>query len=243
MKTFVIGDVHGHAPLLAQLIDRAGVIGMGAEVVLLGDVGHFSHASHERDFTTWSLVDKLRYALVAQGGDLTVLWGNHDYANISPDKHGFRGFEPAFPEVRDIMTRLAPRFALEREGFLLTHAGLAPRFAPPAGTPIEVLAQVLNSAEGLPAIDDISYRRGGYAVQGGILWRDAREPLAEGIKQVFGHSRGMVRRFGPAQDSWCIDVCDKGDDASLVGLWLHDLKVVAVGPDQGIHETPWPDAE
>jgi len=233
-RTFVIGDVHGHVDRLALLLERAGALAPSpdVEVVQLGDLGHYGADTHERDLLVWQLAEKLH---------LTVLWGNHDYANVIPDRHGFRGHDLAFPEVMEIVCRVKPKFAVERHGYLLTHAGLAPRFMPPTGTPTELLAEILNACEGQPVIDDISYRRGGFATQGGILWRDESEPLGD-IRQVFGHSQGDVRRMGPNQQSWCIDVGTK-DNGQLVGLWLPDMKIVAVGPDADIHETPWPDAE
>lgn len=232
-RTFVIGDVHGHADRLAQLLDKAGALASDVEVVQLGDLGHYGDDTHEGDLHAWQLAEKLH---------ITVLWGNHDYANFKPNEHSFRGWQPAFPEVMDIIRRMQPKFAVERHGYLLTHAGLAPRFMGPPSTPIELLAEVINACEGKPVIDDISYRRGGGATQGGILWRDAREPLAE-IKQVFGHSRDFeIRRYGPNRQSWCIDVADK-DNGSLCGLWLEDLKVVGVGPDAAVYEAPWEDAE
>jgi len=243
-RTFIIGDIHGHADRLAALLDRAGLpldlhrTRWGpdpepVEIVLLGDVGHYDSTTHANDFETWRLVEQL---------DCTVLWGNHDYANFQPALHSFQGWQPAFPEVMDIIRRMKPKFAIERHGYLLTHAGLAPRFAPSPDTPLELIAEVINACEGQPVVSDISYRRGGSATQGGILWRDAREPLAD-MKQVFGHSRDFeIRRFGPNRQSWCIDVADK-DNGSLCGLWLPDLKIVGVGPDAAVYETSWEDSE
>jgi hypothetical protein len=233
MRTFVIGDIHGHADRLAQLLDRSKAIAEGAEIVLLGDVGQYSADTHEADLLTWQLVEKLP--------NCTVLWGNHDYANVKPKEHGFCSFDPAFPEVMEIIRRVKPVFAAERHGYLLTHAGLAQRFSAPAGTALELLAGVLNGCEGQPVVDDISYRRGGFATQGGILWRDESEPLSD-VPQVFGHSRGDIRRGGTNRQSWCIDVASREND-ELAGLWLPDLKVVAVGENAPIYETPWEDSE
>lgn len=230
-RTFVIGDVHGHVDRLTALIDRAGARATDVEIVQLGDLGHYDEETHERDLLTWQLAEKI---------GMTVLWGNHDYANFNPANHSFRGWQPAFPEVMEIIRRMQPKFMVERHGYILTHAGLAPRFEPPPGVPLEMLAEIVNACEGQPVVDDISYRRGGGATQGGILWRDAREPLAN-IRQVFGHSRDFeIRRFGPNQQSWCIDVADK-DNGSLCGLWLPDLKVVGVGPDAPVYEASWQD--
>ena len=233
MRTFVIGDIHGHADRLVQLLDRSRVLVDGGEIVLLGDVGHYGPDTHEQDLLTWQLVERLP--------NCVVLWGNHDYANVRPQEHGFTGHDMAFPEVMEVIRRVKPKFALERHGYLLTHAGLAPRFAPEAGTPVELIAGVLNECEGMAAVNDISYRRGGFAPQGGLLWRDESEPLAA-VPQVFGHSRGLVRRFGSKRQSWCIDVASKDND-ELAGLWLPDLRVVAVGENAAIHETPWEDSE
>lgn len=233
MKTFVIGDIHGHAERLAQLIDKARALEDDVEIVLLGDVGQYDSTSHQSDLATWRLVEHLPR--------VTVLWGNHDYANINPSLHSFRGWDPAYPEVMEIIRRVKPQFAAERHGYLLTHAGLAPRFAPPSGTPVELLVEVLNGNRGMPVIDDISYRRGGFSTQGGILWRDESEPLSD-IPQVFGHSRGNIRRYGARMQSWCIDVASKEND-ELAGLWLPEMKIVAVGEDAALYETPWEDSE
>lgn len=241
MRTFIIGDIHGHVQRLAELLDKAKVTEEPTDVVLLGDVGHYDADTKEQDLKTWKFVHMLNDVLHKQGGGITVLWGNHDYANVSPNKHAFRGHVQAEPEVMEIIRRMEPKFAVERHGYLLTHAGLAPRFAPPEGTAIEMIAEVLNGCEDMPVIDDISYRRGGFATQGGILWRDESEKLHD-VPQVFGHSRGDIRRYGPGRQSWCIDVAQKeGDD--LAGLWLPERRIVAVGENAPIYETPWEDSE
>lgn len=234
MRVFAIGDVHGHVDRLAALLDKAGALADDVERVYLGDVGHYGEDTPHRDLLTWQFVEKT-------GG--TVLWGNHDYANMYPETHGFRGHVQWSPEVAAIVGRMNLQFAVERNGWLLTHAGLAPRFAPSDAVPLEMVASVINLSGDMPAINDISYRRGGAATQGGILWRDASEPLAD-IPQVFGHSRGDIRRFGKDQQSWCIDVGEREGD-SLAGLWLQRPcpKIVAVGEEAGIYETPWEDSE
>ena len=233
MRTFVIGDIHGHADRLAELLDRSGAIKEGADIVLLGDIGHYDATTHEHDLLTWQLVEKLP--------NCTVLWGNHDYANVMPDIHSFKNWDPAYPEVMEIIRRVKPKFAAERHGYLLTHAGLAPRFMPPPGVPIELLAETINACEHMPVVDDISYRRGGFAMQGGVLWRDESEPLGE-IPQIFGHSQGDIRREGPNRQSWCIDVAQK-DGSDLAGIWLPERKIVAVGENAPIYETPWEDSD
>jgi hypothetical protein len=233
-RTFIVGDIHGHADRLAELLDRSGVLSEGGEIILLGDVGHYDSTTHQQDLLTWQLVERLP--------NCTALWGNHDYANVNPTQHGFTGHDMAFPEVIEIIRRVKPVFAVERHGYVLTHAGIAPRFGAPAGTPPEIIATTLNQCEGLPAVNDISYRRGGFATQGGILWRDASEPLYDAVPQVFGHSRGDIRRFGSNLQSWCIDVATK-ENNELAGLWLPDRKIVAVGEDAAIYETPWEDSD
>jgi hypothetical protein len=243
VRTFVIGDVHGHIDRLVALLQRAQVatclnqdptaewfINPNVEVVQLGDLGQFSPDTHQKDLLCWRVAERLKF---------TVLWGNHDYANIDPENHSFRGWDPAHPELREVMERVRPVFATERNGYLLTHAGLHPAFLGPPEFPLELLAGLINECPQMAVVNAINIRRGGSAEQGGVLWRDDSEALAN-IPQVYGHSRGLIRRHGP---SWCIDVAGRDDPGDLAGLWLDSKEIVAVGPDAGIHETPWEDSE
>jgi hypothetical protein len=228
-RTFVIGDVHGHVDRLQDLLTKAGIV-PGDDIVQLGDLGHFGLDETQ---------DEECY-LLAQALGIHVLWGNHDFACVAPQIHGFRGFRPPSDRMLAVMAQVPMAFALARHGFLLTHAGLHPKFLVPGQRMVEEIAERLNNTLTVVtshAVNAIGVARGGSNPEGGILWRDDREALAR-INQVFGHSRGLVRRslLEDGTDRWCIDVADKGDPGNLAGLWLPDLKLVAVGPDAPMYE-------
>lgn len=256
MRTFVIGDVHGHADRLLSLLLKANIVVPAhatgynerraviaqtrepVEVVQLGDLGHYGEGTQADDRRCWE---------IAESYGFRVLWGNHDMACWDEPRHGFRGF--ALPDVgtKLAMNRMLPHFAIARHGYLLTHAGLSAHWGADIKPGAEVwrLANEIDSAgEGNAGIiHAVGRERGGIHESGGVLWRDDREPLCLAVPQVYGHSRGDVRRQptlrGP--DSWCIDVAGKEEPGDLVGLWLPDLKVVAVGPNYEYYETPWRD--
>lgn len=248
---FVIGDVHGHYDRLVALLHKAGFLafdfgdgaeevptirptGLRADIVQVGDLGHFGWETRVNDL--------LCYELARQLG-ITVLWGNHDYATQSP-WHAFMGYAPPAPELLNAVHLVKPVFAVERHGYLITHAGLHPYFVHKRydKTPLPE-GQALGPGNWAAWINDhgdevinfISTYRGGCTHAGGVLWRDDREPLYNGFPQVYGHTRGMIREHGK---SVCIDVGDKADPGNLAGIWLPERRMVAVGPDASLHETP-----
>lgn len=228
-RTFVIGDVHGHNPELIELLLKANIEPgqEDVEIVQLGDLGHFGEDSTERDYLCYG---------IAQAWGMKVLWGNHDMACLMPDVHGFRGFKMPPSATLALMAQVAPKFAHAAHGFLITHAGLHPKFLV-RGETVESLADRLNVSFGSHVINAIGRARGGFHNEGGILWRDDREGLAR-IPQVYGHTRGLVREN---QNRWRIDVAEKGDVTNLVGLWLPECKLVAVGPDASMYDRPGED--
>lgn len=222
--TFVIGDVHGHYRELQALLDKAGVT-PADDIVQLGDLGQFDAESMPGDALCYGLAHQYH---------MRVLWGNHDLA-VKDSHHTFRGYVQPPDGTIVIMDRVNPSFAAARHGYLLTHAGLHPLFYP-AGGSADAMAREINQVgeQHMRAIIDfISQYRGGFDPAGGVVWRDAREPLAD-IPQVFGHTRGLVRRYG--EHRFCIDVAEKGASTNLVGLWLPEERLVAVGPDAEMYE-------
>jgi hypothetical protein len=232
MRTFVIGDVHGHYDRLVNLIARAGAAAKDVQIVQLGDLGHFGADTQDGDRRCYEL---------AQAGKFIVLWGNHDRAVVDPVHHKFRGYVPPGPQMQDLIEGMVrPLNAYAADGYLLTHAGLHPAWsAKPMlhSLSAEGWASLLNDMPyDASVLCDIGPVRGGSKRRGGIFWRDAREALYSGVQQVFGHTRGMVREYpcGTGR-SFCIDTGDK-TNGSLVGMWLDTGKIVAVGPDAEQYE-------
>lgn len=228
---FAIGDVHGKHELLAKLLRKAGICDVSGkrtnfdvEVVCVGDLGNFTFSD---------VTDDLHVYEDMHSRDLLdiSLWGNHDWAEFCYKTLRFNNYSPALPETRMIMNRLEREgrliYAFSRHGYLLTHAGLHPKFVEQDAdmTAEEVAENINETIQDNPATPLSAYipkERGGASSFGGILWRDEKEPLAENWPQIFGHSRGKkVRQFNG--NSYCIDVPYK-----LTGMWLPTLEIVQI---------------
>jgi hypothetical protein len=233
-RTFVIGDVHGHLGKLMDLLKKAGVT-REDEVVQLGDLGNYDEESRQRDNDTWKWV-------IGQP-NFRLIWGNHDAAVISPD-HRFRGYAPPLAGTQSMINDVMMSFALERHGFLLSHAGLSPHWAAhlafystlstetPYGLSFAIANQCFDWRRPSPVRDAIGPSRGGFDSEGGILWRDEKEPLHP-VPQIFGHSRADdIRTRGTGI---CIDVNAKYS-TNLAGIWLPEKRVVAIGEDAAFLE-------
>lgn len=232
-RAFVIGDVHGHLNRLHWLLSKAGLLdddgnrtANDVEVIQLGDLGHYGTLTKEDDLDTWRQ---------ASWWLDVVLWGNHERAIVEPEKHWFRGYEAPYAETQHLMENMRPKLAYESHGYLLTHAGVHPDWMVPGVTAeLFVRAAYLMHGHMAGIVDDIAKFRGGNARQGGILWRDDREQLSRRVAQIFGHTRGNIRTYTTSDPqrplSYCIDVGGVSD-GNLAGIWLPEMKVVAVGPD------------
>lgn len=226
-----------------------------AEVVLLGDLGHFgTTGSPTGDTLTWHFACK--WADV-------ILWGNHDRAMVD-NGHAFSDFHryplDAFAYFDKARAAGKLKLAHSSHGYLFTHAGLALAFRD-QDVPQEYKKDPVAFANWINMVEDpdapthpaqeavrdaISTKRGGRSKVGGILWRDITEKLFDGFPQVFGHSAdhkrhavracfvsGHTRKFMPrvGKNSYCIDVGGKGDrpgDNCLAGIWLPDERIVRV---------------
>jgi hypothetical protein len=225
---FVIGDVHGHIETLKELLFAAGLMDKDenrlrpeVQITQLGDLGQFDYEAQYFDKKCYELAIKM---------DMRVLWGNHDRAVIS-DQHRFRGYCEPDDQMKDLMEQVNPQNAACAGEYLLTHAGLSPTYVEfiSGCDNVKDIASALNVKLFDTIVDAaIGIRRGGYDPTGGILWRDADEPLWNGVPQIFGHTRGDVRQYGT---SYCIDTASKCN-GSLVGMWLPSKQLVVVGPEK-----------
>lgn len=229
-----------------------------AEIVLVGDIGHFGRDGSQRgDLWTWEAA--LAWADV-------ILWGNHDRALVS-QAHAFGGYTSPLPEVYEIIKEARWQGKLKlahvSHGFLITHAGLHTVFhmqhAPPhVKNDAAEFATWINAVEDEDAPahpaqravrDAVGFARGGPSHVGGILWRDIDEKLYPKFRQIFGHSadakKHQIRycgQFAHTRDfdyacktfgelSYCIDIGGKGavkEDNCLAGIWLPSEEIVRV---------------
>lgn len=241
---FVVGDTHGHLDRLEALLRQENLPREGVTLVHVGDIGHYGRTGSPTG-------DELTVNAVHKWFDV-VLWGNHDRAVID-GRHVFGGYQRPAREVDALLRGMWAdgqlRLAYAANSFLLTHAGLHADFADqdiPAQLKADVVEfvawvndcdcgfawsdYVADSPLAFRAIRDaIGHRRGGMGYAGGILWRDASEPLYDGFRQVFGHTSGPKVRTYPSVlgDSYCIDVGDK-DNGRLAGIWLPSERIVEV---------------
>jgi predicted phosphodiesterase len=231
--TFVIGDSHGHMDRLEALLAKAGVPKPGVTVVHLGDLIHAGLDTKANDRAM------VGYAL----NNIDILCrGNHDQA-VFDSRHQFSGYSRPFPETIEVLNKLEEKmvWAYAAHDYLMTHAGLHEAFAQQRldksiKTDLESFVTWINAD--LVDEDDnsrsqeavrhaVGRSRGGSAFYGGILWRDASEPLYEVFRQIFGHTSvdGNIRTY--PNGSYCIDIGNQYN-GRLAGIWLPSLKVVEV---------------
>lgn len=236
-ESFIIGDVHGKARRLQVLLEKSRARERGAEIVQLGDLGHFGEETLNGDYDCWNAA--------FEGQIDKVIWGNHDRATVDR-RHMFNGYAPGSPVMHRFINPMERNgrlvMAYASHGWLVTHAGLHIQFdgfVERNDFDVVKIAEWLNDPKRLDdgVINAVGRTRGGPFPYGGILWRDISEPLATGIKQIFGHSASREHEIRGEQDSWwCIDIggkpsaTDPGADA-LAGIFLPSQEIVRVGPE------------
>jgi hypothetical protein len=208
------------------------------DVIQLGDLGDFRLASQSADSMCW---------LAADIWGLTVLIGNHE----APVFFGpsFGGYSNPLVETKHRMQLMKHEGRLKladaSHGFLITHAGLGLvmkgmhtgslyRRDPDAVATWINRKHRENPWKFSPAWgefelirDSIPRIRGGWSPHGGLLWRQANEPLYPGLRQIFGHSSDKI--VGIIDDSYCLDTSKHG---GLSALWLPSERIVQVREDE-----------
>lgn len=228
----LLADLHGNHPALTALMRAAGVISYTGErnpAVWVAQLGDLIHGG---DDVTFADADTL--TLAERSIDCQLV-GNHEAPYLYPGAPAFAGMHdpdgrpPRHPYCQEQLDAwLAAgrwRAAVAVDGWLVTHAGLAPSFlqgpladpelvaACDEQRPAEVaaaLAGVINRRfvqrvsrrERDPLFDAIGRARGGIAPVGGVLWCDwgelKREVRHAGTPcgQVVGHTPMPQRRDG-----------------------------------------------
>jgi hypothetical protein len=209
-RRVVIGDLHGDHRGLQKLLRHIGVIDWngkrqpGYHVWQLGDLVHVGPGTVGADIITMELVHK--------GWVDIVLLGNHELMHAHGLSCGwFLGIdeeaELVGPLLKNMVDHGQLRPAAAVDGWLLSHAGLMPRYArkfvdegaPDAGAVAarlnDAFDEALASPGGIPAVFSSigPIRSGGQDLRpGGIFWADASEMKGAAdentLPQIFGHT-------------------------------------------------------
>lgn len=232
MRYFVVPDLHGRMSLASGLLFEAGLIDErgvrvsrdDVRVVQLGDLANCCAGDRDRDL---ALLRKARAWFDV------ILVGNHEHPYFGGPR--FNGFFP-LNEVEQAIRNLSWRPAYAVGGTLLTHAGVTPGWFKGFGGNDLGAADaeaILNAAwkanpARSPFFATISYARGGYAKNGGVIWSDwNRERRDYRFSQVHGHTpvaSGPKKRQSPKRGTFAInlDVGGHGPVSRIVGLWLDE---------------------
>ena len=174
----VVPDTHGLSP------EELGVV--HTSFIHLGDFWDSFDIPFERQvesFFAWmSLLEKT---------DSVCLWGNHDYHYFDLDpKYRCTGFQQEnMFKIRNYLQTYQKlfRFAVEKEGVLLTHAGVTKQLWDQLQQPeLSVLVEILNEAP--KEVFYISKKNGGKDPYSGSLWLRPCEYEEIPFKQVVGHT-------------------------------------------------------
>ena len=242
------GNVAGHGGYECGQCDGTGWgrTDKPAEVILVGDIGHFglTKLPDGRKVPSSPTADLLTWRAALTWADV-ILWGNHDRALVEA-QHAFTGYQKPTPEVYRViegarwMGKL--KLAHSTHGFLITHAGLHLAFQDNVRVPDIVKKDPVEFAAWINAVEDpkfvgnpdqiavrdaIAIRRGGNAQAGGILWRDSEEKLYP-FRQVFGHSADHRQRMVRFCNRWG---CTRNPCASI-GFENLSYCIDVGGPDE-----------
>lgn len=245
-STLVIGDVHSKFELFEGLLRQEGIIdaegnrvrGNQVTVIQLGDLG---------DYRFNTIATDAKIATYADKWVDIFLWGNHERPVIGGPSFG--GYYPPAPETKQLLLKWRGEgrllMAYAAEGFLITHAGLHPDALKNTGRldrkdPARI-ARWINRKDDkfphrmdpntLPMRDNITWFRGGWDPYGGLLWRDSREDLYDGVRQVFGHTSHELAISQEGETGLSYDV-DTSKHGSISAIWLPSEEVITYRGDR-----------
>jgi len=211
MKYLIIGDLHGQYEIVDKAASKAEENNYG--LVFVGDYLDSFNRTVEDQIRTLTTVLDLIESKKAIG-----LFGNHEMSYLDERKRcsGYNAATQA--HIIHLESRMNDALIsyIELEGFLITHAGVSDTFLKGWGASLEDYL-----AKG--AYDQVGAARGGWPGRaiGGLRWCDFNSEFTpiEGVKQVFGHTRGPLIR--EVDGNYCIDCLE---DAEPQGLLIEDGK-------------------
>ena len=214
----IIPDVHGRKFWRNALEEKKH-----KHVIFLGDyVDPYPQEEIYPSDAYQELVDIIHFARDNRN-TTTLLLGNHDMHYKSElfrqlaegTRHSYMWndkLKAIFNENNDLF-QLAYEAEYEDTHCLFTHAGVSSVWYEGVKEKVgelnaDNLNKLLKDDDGIRAISDVGYMRGGFAKAGGILWADLDEvngatPIKEGY-QIFGHTQ---HRNGPTinKNIACLD--------------------------------------
>lgn len=146
-------------------------------------------------------------------GRVTLLLGNHDMHYVSDtferrakgSRYAFSLHRPMVKlyQMHQHLFTLAIEADYEGRHCLITHAGVASGWLEKhkeiVGEPTaDNINRLMDSDEGIIALADIGWSRGGWAKVGGPMWADCSELMESeplpGVFQIFGHTQNFERQ-------------------------------------------------
>lgn len=215
----IVPDVHGRPFWRKPVMD-----GAYSHVIFLGDyTDPYPHEGIERDVSVEMFREIVDFA-EEHHDKVTLLLGNHDMHYVSETFDDMaRGSRYSFWTKRPFskiyeMHRHLFSLAFEAEygdtHCLLTHAGVSSEwlhnYGQLVGEPTaENINALMDSEDGIRALADVGWARGGWATAGGPMWADFTEvasadPLP-GVFQIFGHTQTMSRKPVIRPHMACVD--------------------------------------
>ena len=203
-KIIIIPDLHGREFWRGAVKD----LGEDTHVVFLGD----SMDPYEDDWIYWSdafqsLQDIITFKKECPN-QVTLLFGNHDLHYLYPQLKGSRFNEYQEARMRNTFTdnldafQMAAEFNIGEKRYLFSHAGIhldwarkhSTLFGPLEKVTAETFNQFMFTPEFVDALAEVSWRRGGTAPVGSMIWADIYEyelsaPIAPDVVQICGHTR------------------------------------------------------
>jgi len=192
MRTFIWPDVHNRCALLQLFLEKNDK--NFDKGIFLGD---FLDSHGDNEFIAEETALYLKTILY--NPKYIFLFGNHDVTyshlfGLYPCSGYTKEKQIAIDKVLIKEDWAKFSFAIEHQGWLITHAGVHPSFFPKGFSFEELTRLIERGIDIIPKIHPLfnaGWARGGMNNIGGFLWLDWNnefEPI-EGVKQLMGHTR------------------------------------------------------